>query len=139
LMDKLRHDESEYVRKNVKFCLQQIAKVKHPILGAGNPDNPTLMLSTLRGWVKDKEKHNRWIIASTLGNVWAKNYMVEAMALLKFLAVDEDKTVRTAVMSSMRDLAKYDAESIRAEAAQWAKAENANLRACGEKILKKVD
>ncbi len=139
LMNKLRHDESEYVRKNVKFCLQQIAKVKHPILGAGNPDNPNLMLSTLRGWARDKEKYNRWIIASTLGNVWAKNYLTEAMALLKFLASDDDKSVRSAVTSSMRDLAKYEAEAIKAEAAQWAKADDPNVRACGEKILKKVD
>lgn len=139
LMDKLRHDDSEYVRKNVKFCLQQIAKVKHPILGVGNPDNPDLMLTTLRGWAKDTEKYNRWIIASTLGNVWAKNHLKEAMVLLKLLAADEDKSVRSAVTSSMRDLAKYDAEAIKAEAAQWAKAADENVRACGEKVLRKVD
>src|SRR5262245_15602671 len=67
LMDRLRHDESEYVRKNVKFCLQQIAKEKHPVLGAGHPDNPDLMLKTLGDWARDPDKNNRWIVANTLG------------------------------------------------------------------------
>jgi 3-methyladenine DNA glycosylase AlkC len=139
LMDKLRHDDSEYVRKNVKFCLQQIAKEKHPILGKGNPDNPDVMLATLNAWAEDPEPYNRWIVASTLGNVWAKTRLPQAMNLLKTLATDEDKQVRSAVTTAMRELGKHDSDAVRAEAAYWAADTNAYLRACGEKILTKVD
>jgi 3-methyladenine DNA glycosylase AlkC len=139
LMNTLRHDDSEYVRKNVKFCLQQIAKEKHPILGKGNPDNPDVMLETLTDWAQDTEPYNRWIVASTLGNVWAKGRLPQAMALLKTLATDEDKQVRSAVTTAMRELGKQDAAVVRAEAAQWAADANAYIRTSGEKILTKVD
>jgi 3-methyladenine DNA glycosylase AlkC len=138
LMDKLRRDESEYVRKNVAFCLQQIAKVKHPILGAGNPDNPDVMLATLREWAKDADKRNRWIVASVLGNVWARERIPQAIEILQVLAADEDKWVRGAVASSMRDLVKYDADAVRAAAKQWANATNENVRQIGERVLKKI-
>lgn len=138
LMDKLRRDESEYVRKNVKFCLQQIAKEKHPVLGAGNPDNPDVMLATLREWAKDTDRHNRWIVAAALGNVWARGRVPQAIAILMTLAADEDKWVRGAVSASMRDLAKYDADAVTAAAEQWANATNENVRQIGERVLKKI-
>ncbi len=138
IMDTLRHDESEYVRKNVRFCLQQIAKEKHPILGAGNPDNPDVMLLTLREWAKDTDKHNRWIIAGTLGNVWAKNRLTQAVVLLKTLAADTDKLVRGAVAASMRDLAKYDAGAIAEAARQWAEDADPNVRQTATMVLKKL-
>ena len=56
-----RADEGTATRRqrvrpqNVVFCLQQIAKVKHPILGAGNADNPDMMLATLREWSADTD------------------------------------------------------------------------------------
>ncbi len=138
LMNKLRRDESEYVRRNVAFCLQQIAKVKHPILGAGNPDNPDVMLATLREWAKDADKRNRWIVASVLGNVWARERIPQAIEILQVLAADEDKWVRGAVSASMRDLAKYDADAVTAAAGQWANATNENVRQIGERVLKKI-
>jgi 3-methyladenine DNA glycosylase AlkC len=138
IMDTLRHDDSEYVRKNVRFCLQQIAKEKHPVLGTGNADNPDVMLATLQEWAKDTDKHNRWIIAGTLGNVWAKNRIAPALALLKTLADDDDKLVRGAVAASLRDLAKYDAEAIAEAARQWAEEADANVRQTASAVLKKL-
>ncbi len=123
LMDQLRHDGSEYVRKNVRFCLQQIAKTQHPILGKGNDDNPDVMLETLRAWAKDTHKGNRWIVAGALGNVWAKNRVKEAIQILETLASDDDKTVRGAVAVALRDLAKHDPEAVSAAAERWTKDE----------------
>jgi len=122
----------------VKFCLQQIAKEKHPVLGTGNPDNPDVMLATLREWAKDTSKHNRWIVAAALGNVWARGRVPQAIAILMTLAADEDKWVRGAVSASMRDLAKYDADAVTAAAGQWANATNENVRQTGERVLKKI-
>lgn len=139
LMEKLRHDESEYVRKNVAFCLQQIAKEKHPSLGKGNADNPDVMLITLAYWVKDANRHNRWIVATTLGNVWAKNRMAQVLALLRTLAGDEDKLVRTAVATALRVLAKYDDKAVRATASHWQKDSDERVRQIGERVLKKID
>lgn len=138
LMEQLRRDESEYVRKNVAFCLQQIAKVKHPILGAGHPDNPDVMLTTLRYWLKDNNKHNRWIVATTLGNVWAKDRLEPALDLLHGLAADDDRLVRNAAASSVRDLAKYGPQATLAAAQAWATEDDENVRQVGEKLLKKL-
>jgi 3-methyladenine DNA glycosylase AlkC len=138
LMEQLRHDESEYVRKNVAFCLQQIAKDKHPILGKGNPDNPDVMLNALKYWLKDTNKYNRWIIATTLGNVWAKDRLEPALDLLHSLAADEDRFVHNAAASSLRDLAKYGPEQALAAAQAWAKDANETVRLVGEKVLKKL-
>jgi 3-methyladenine DNA glycosylase AlkC len=138
-MDKLRHDESEYVRKNVRFCLQQIAKEKHPILGAGNADNPDVMLATLREWASDPNKHNRWIVAGTLGNVWAKNRVQEAIEILRLLASDEDKLVRGAVASSMRELAKWDAGAVTAAAKAWVRDRDESVKWTGEQVIKKLN
>jgi len=138
LMDQLRHDESEYVRKNVRFCLGQIAKEKHPILGVGNPDNPETMLTTLTEWAKDTDGHNRWIVAGTLGNVWAKGRLPQAIAILATLAADDDKLVRGAVAASMRDLAKYDVGAVTAAAKAWAAEANANVQQTGKLVLKKL-
>jgi 3-methyladenine DNA glycosylase AlkC len=138
LMDKLRRDESEYVRKNVKFCLQQIAKEKHPVLGGGNPDNPDVMLATLREWAKDANKHNRWIVAGALGNVWARDRAPQAIAILRTLAADEDKLVRGAVSTAMRVLAKYDGDAVTAAAGQWAHDADEHVRQIGERVLKKI-
>jgi 3-methyladenine DNA glycosylase AlkC len=138
LMDKLRHDESEYVRKNVRFCLQQIAKEKHPILGAGNPDNPQVMLGMLKEWAKDSDPHSRWIIAGTLGNVWAKGHLPQAIAILKTLAADENRLVQGAVAAALCDLAKYDAEAITATVRQWAAGDDPNVRQTAALALKKL-
>ncbi|HKZ68832.1 MAG TPA: HEAT repeat domain-containing protein [Anaerolineales bacterium] len=139
LMDKLRRDESEYVRKNVRFCLQQIAKEKHPILGAGNADNPDVMLATLREWANDTNKHNRWIVAGTLGNVWAKNRVKPAIEILRLLASDGNKLVRGAVVASMRELAKWDADAVKAAAETWAKNRDENVKRAGEQVNKKLN
>lgn len=137
LMNQLRHDDSEYVRKNVRFCLQQIAKTQHPILGKGNDDNPDVMLETLREWARDTHKGNRWIVAGALGNVWAKNRIKEAIQILEALANDDDKTVRSAVALSMRDLAKYDPEAVSAAAERWTKDER--LTRVGLLVKKKIE
>jgi len=138
LMDKLRHDDSEYVRKNVRFCLQQIAKQKHPRLGVGNSNNPEVMLATLKEWSKDRHPHNRWIVAGTLGNVWAKGHIPQALAILKTLAADEDKLVRSVAAAALRDLAKYDAQVITATAQGWANDGDKNVRQTGALALKKL-
>lgn len=138
LMDQLRHDESEYVRKNVKFCLQQIAKEKHPILGAGNADNPDVMLATLAVWANDTNKHNRWIVAGTLGNVWARGRVPQAIQILLTLAADDDRLVRGAVTASMRDLAKFDADAVTAAAQRWASDADPNVQQTGRLALKKL-
>ena len=137
LMNQLRHDESEYVRKNVRFCLQQIAKTQHPILGKGNDDNPEVMLATLREWAKDAHKGNRWIVAGALGNVWAKNRIKEAIQILETLAMDDDKTVRGAVALALRDLAKYDPGAASAAAERWAKDER--LARVGLLVKRKIN
>jgi len=137
LMNQLRHDDSDYVRKNVRFCLQQIAKTQHPILGKGNDDNPDVMLETLREWAKDAHKGNRWIVAGALGNVWAKNRVKEAIQILETLATDDDKTVRGAVALALRDLAKYDPEAVSAVAERWAKDER--FTRVGLLVKKKID
>ena len=137
LMDALRHDDGEYVRKNVRFCLQQIAKTQHPILGKGNADNPEVMLETLREWAKDTHKGNRWIVAGALGNVWAKSRVKDAIRVLEALAADEDKSVRGAVVLALRDLAKYDPESVAALAGWWAKDER--FKPIGLLVKKKIE
>lgn len=136
LMNQLRHDESEYVRKNVRFCLQQIAKTQHPILGKGNDDNPDAMLETLREWAKDTHKGNRWIVAGALGNVWAKSRTKEAIQILETLAIDDDKSVRGAVALALRDLAKYDPEAVSALAERWA--QDSRFKQIGLLVKKKL-
>ncbi len=138
LMDKLRHDDSEYVRKNVRFCLQQIAKEKHPQLGAGHRDNPDVMLATLTRWARDRHPHNRWIVAGTLGNVWAKGREPQAIAILAALAADDDKLVRSAVASSMRVLANYAPQIVADAARQWAEDNNPNVRQTAAVVLRKL-
>jgi 3-methyladenine DNA glycosylase AlkC len=138
LMNRLRHDDSEYVRKNVRFCLQQIAKTQHPILGKGNDDNPDVMLETLREWAQDTHKGNRWIVAGALGNVWAKNRIKEAIQILETLAADDDKTVRGAVALALRDLAKHDPETVSAAAEQWTKDERPTVRQTAATVLRKL-
>jgi 3-methyladenine DNA glycosylase AlkC len=138
LMDQLRHDDNEYVRKNVAFCLQQIAKIRHPVLGPGNPDNPDVMLSTLARWAKDTDPNNRWIVATALGNVWAKAHAPEALSLLGWLAGDADKRVKNAVSSSARDLAKYDHAAVAAAARAWTVDDNEAVRQVGERVLRKI-
>lgn len=138
LMDRLRHDESEYVRKNVAFCLQQIAKVRHPILGQGQADNPDVMLAALTGWMGDADPRSRWIVATALGNVWARDHIPEALALLGKLAGDPDRRVRTAAAASARDLAKYGPAAVEAAARTWAADADADLRLAGERVLRKI-
>lgn len=137
LMNHLRHDENEYVSKNVKFCLQQIAKTQHPILGKGNADNPDVMLATLREWAKDTNRHNRWIVASTLGNVWAKDHIEQAVKILEVLATDENRSVQSAVAIALRDLAKYNVESVSAVAERWAQDER--FTGISSLVKKKID
>lgn len=138
LMDRLRHEADEYVRKNVRFCLQQIAKEKHPVLGPGHPDNPDVMLAALREWAKDPDKYNRWIVAGTLGNVWARGRIPQALALLKALAADGDRLVRGAVVAAMRELSKHDPPAIAAAARKWCDDEDENVRAVGETVFRKI-
>ncbi len=138
LMKELLHDDSEYVRKNVAFCLQQIAKTKHPILGAGNADNPDVMLETLQGWSKDPDWRARWIIAQTLGNVWAKDRIAQALKLLKELAADGNKRVQTAVAGSLKELARKNPDDVRQAVHKWSKDKNANVRAVAEKAIEKL-
>jgi len=133
LMKELLHDDSEYVRKNVAFCLQQIAKVKHPILGAGNADNPDVMLETLREWSADTDWRTRWIMAQTLGNVWAKDHVADALKLLKKLAADGNRRVQTAVVGSLKELARKNPDEVKQAVTQWGKDRNANVRAVAEK------
>jgi len=138
LMKELLHDDSEYVRKNVAFCLQQIAKTKHPILGAGNADNPDVMLETLQGWSEDPDWRKRWIIAQTLGNVWAKERLAQALRLLKELAADGNKRVQTAVAGSLKELARKNPNDVRQAVHKWSKDKNANVRAVAEKVREKL-
>jgi len=141
LMKELLHDGSEYVRKNVAFCLQQIAKVKHPILGAGNPDNPDVMLATLREWSDDPDWRAKWITARTLGNVWAQNHVTQALDLLKKLAASPHRRVRTAIAGSLKELARKNPDEVTQAVTRWTKDKNANVRAAAQlfsdKALKK--
>jgi 3-methyladenine DNA glycosylase AlkC len=129
LMKVLLHDDSEYVRKNVAFCLQQIAKVKHPILGTGNADNPDVMLETLQEWSDDPDWRARWIIAQTLGNVWAKDHVAEACRLLKKLAADGNKRVQTAIVGALKELARKNPDVVKQVVSRWSQDKNANVRA----------
>jgi 3-methyladenine DNA glycosylase AlkC len=138
LMKDLLHDDSEYVRKNVAFCLQQIAKVKHPILGAGHADNPDVMLAALHEWSDDTDWRARWIIARTLGNVWAKDRIAEALKLLKKLGTDGNKRVQTAVVSSLQELARKNPEVVKQTMIKWGRDKNANVRAVAEKAQAKL-
>jgi 3-methyladenine DNA glycosylase AlkC len=133
LMKELLHDDSEYVRKNVVFCLQQIAKAKHPILGEGRPDNPDVMLQTLRDWSDGPDWRTRWIIARTLGNVWAKDHIVEALKLLKKLAADDNRRVQTAIAGSLKELARKNPDKIQQAMTRWSTDKNANIRAVASK------
>lgn len=139
LMQALLHDNSEYVRKNVAFCLQQIAKVKHPILGAGHADNPDVMLAALREWSDDPDWRTRWIIARTLGNVWAKDRTAEVLKLLKKLAADENKRVQTAVANSLKELARKNPDEVKQAMTKWGKDRNAHVRAVAEKARRKMN
>ncbi len=133
LMKALLHDDSEYVRKNAAFCLQQIAKVKHPILGAGNPDNPDVMLDTLREWSDDPDWRARWIIARTLGNVWAQARVNAALKLLKKLAADDNRRVQTAVAGALKELARKNPAAVQQAIVKWSQDKNANVRAVAGK------
>jgi 3-methyladenine DNA glycosylase AlkC len=138
LMKELQHDDSEYVRKNVAFCLQQIAKVKHPILGTGHADNPDVMLAALREWSDDTDWRARWIIARTLGNVWAKDRTAEALKLLKKLAADGNKRVQAAVVSALQELARKNPNVVKQTLAKWGKDKNADVRALVQKAQGKL-
>ena len=55
VLDKLKDDESFYVRRSVANCLNDISK-----------DHPTLVLATLNEWGKVPSAHRKWLIKHAL-------------------------------------------------------------------------
>lgn len=120
LMERLLHDDSDYVRRNVAFCLQQsIGKVKHPILGPTSPKSPRLLLARLELWSRDEDPRARWIVATTIGNVWASDFIEQALPILESLAGDEHRPVRTAVGKALKVLAKYRPTEVAVALQRW--------------------
>lgn len=70
LMRTLLHDESEYVRKNVAFCLGIVGLDYHPTLGVKAPERPRWLAGLLREWAAEDEERARWVSAETLGRTW---------------------------------------------------------------------
>ncbi len=58
---------------------------------------------------------------------------------MQWLAADDDKLVRGAVAAAMRDLAKYEAVTVKSTARQWSREADDNVRRVGEHVLKKID
>ncbi len=107
LMAELLHDDSRYVRDNVVFCLGIMGAVRvQAIGGEASPENPQRLIAALREWMVDDCVATRWIIARTLGRTWVRACPGDALNMLRDLQKDERKTVRSAVASSMRALAK---------------------------------
>jgi 3-methyladenine DNA glycosylase AlkC len=72
ILETLKHDESEYVRRSVANNLNDIAK-----------DNPQVVLATLKQWNQTQSKNMQWLINHGLRTL-AKAGNAEALALLGF-------------------------------------------------------
>jgi HEAT repeat protein len=110
LMRRLLCDPSQYVRKNVAFCLGIMGLEHHPTLGVRDPERPRWLAGILRDWVlQETDERARWIIAETLGRTWAKRCADEARALLRELADDPHPKVRRQAAASEKALARLTA------------------------------
>jgi 3-methyladenine DNA glycosylase AlkC len=72
ILETLKHDEAEYVRRSVANNLNDIAK-----------DNPQVVLATLKRWHQTPSKNMQWLINHGLRTL-AKAGNSEALALLGF-------------------------------------------------------
>ena len=68
-------------------------------------------------------------MAQTLGNVWAKDHVADALKLLKKLAADGNKRVQTAVAGSLKELARKNPDAVKQAVIQWSKDKHADVRA----------
>jgi HEAT repeat protein len=118
LMGELRHDTSAYVRKNVAFCLGVLGLERHPILGHPDAANPGRVFAVLREWVEEQDEGTRWIVADTLSRAWSKSDPDETLRLLRRLAADPRKTVRSGILSALKAIGKRD-PSTAAQLREW--------------------
>ena len=77
-------------------------------------------------------------MAQTLGNVWAKDHVAEALKRLKKLAADGNKRVQTAVAGSLKELARKNPDAVKQAVIQWSEDKNANVRAVAQ-LFSRID
>jgi 3-methyladenine DNA glycosylase AlkC len=138
LMEELLHDQSEYVKKNVYFCLQQISKSSHPILKIPNPSGPDILLKWLVKWAEDDNQDCKWILANTLGNVWAKNHIPAALMLLERISHNSSTPIQTVIVNAVKTLAKYDKNIVTQKVDQWLIAKDPSISMIAIKTQKKL-
>ena len=74
LLDKLKDDESQYVRRSVANNINDIAK-----------DNPDIVIATLKLWSKDSKPETQWIVRHAARSLIKQGHP-EAMAIFGFSA-----------------------------------------------------
>lgn len=72
VLERLKHDPAEYVRRSVANNLNDIAK-----------DNPDVVIDLLRRWQSDPNENTHWIVQRALRTL-VKDGHTEALALLGF-------------------------------------------------------
>jgi 3-methyladenine DNA glycosylase AlkC len=139
LMESLRYDDSDYVRRNIAFCFQQsIGKIKHPMLGPAIPGGPEMLLKTLDQWAEDPDWRPRWIVATTLGNVWAKDFIQSALDILERLAEDAHPQVQTAVANALKTLAKSRSAEVHIALDTWVLSGHPQKHALAQRVAAKL-
>jgi HEAT repeat protein len=103
LLKPLMYDSSRYVKKNLGPF----------VIGSYYGNNfPGETLSTLVKWSSLKDEHVRWNIAMSFNNSFGNKYPAKALEVLALLAPDERKTVRRAVISTLRFLKKRHEKAV---------------------------
>jgi 3-methyladenine DNA glycosylase AlkD len=105
ILEPLLRDSSVYVKKNLGPF----------ILGSHLANHHTdEVMAQLKKWLKIKNEHVKWNIAMTFNNSFGNKYPAKALEILKELLLDENKTVRRSVISTLRHLNKRHSNLVQA-------------------------
>jgi hypothetical protein len=103
LLEPLLYDSSVYVKKNLgPFAIGSWFGYSFP----------KETFAQLDKWVKKKDANVRWNAAMAFNNSFGNHYPEKALKYLKILSSDKNKTVRRAVISTLRTLRKRHADLI---------------------------
>lgn len=104
LLKPLMYDSSRYVKKNLGPF----------VIGSYYGNHfPAETFKTLTNWSAIRDEHMRWNIAMSFNNSFGNKYPAKALEVLGLLAGDERKTVRRAVISTLRFLRKRNEKAVR--------------------------
>lgn len=102
------------------------------LINLAQKDAAQEVLSQFKEWL-DAEPPNSWVITRALSSSWASHYSIEALEILKSLAIM--KAAHKQIISALRALIRHGAEdAVQAELAQWQLGKDDNLSDIVEKI-----